>query len=94
MSLLRSFLGDKIREEMRNRVDEVLKAGGDWNSTAKELIAALDRHTEAIKNGTVDPTTLKAIEKSNSQLARSTKLLARAFDNHGRTLARLMVKIA
>jgi len=93
MSILGDILAGKIRQEMKSRVDQVLKAGDDWSRTAKELITALDRLTEAIKSGNPDSSSLEAVARGTKRLAFDTQKLTRAFEAHNKTLEKALTKI-
>jgi chromosome segregation ATPase len=82
---------DSIREDMKKRVDEVLKAGSDWKITAEKLTKTLEELTETIQRG--NPGDLKPIKTELKKLSRETRKLAAAFNNHRQTLASLMEKI-
>jgi chromosome segregation ATPase len=82
---------DSVREDMKKRVDEVLKAGSDWKATAEKLTKALEELTETIQRG--NPGELNPIRTDLKKLSRETRKLAAAFNNHRQTLANLMEKI-
>jgi len=90
MSIIGDFLTGKLRDEMRQRVDEVLRAGSEWSKTARDLIEALNRLTEAIEKGNTKPS--KTISRVARQLARQTKRLTKAFENHNKTLEKIVRK--
>jgi len=87
--IVKDLLGNTIRREMKRRVDEVLKAGGEWNKTARELIEAMNRLSEAIEKGGIDRSNLKSISKSVKQLSKRTTRLAKAFESHHKTLEKI-----
>jgi len=93
MAILSDILTGRIRQEMKSRVEQVLKAGDDWSRTAKELIVAMDRLTEAIKSGSVDPKSLEGMVKGTKHLAANTEKLTKAFTNFNGTLERTLTKI-
>lgn len=76
---------DSIREDMKKRVDEILKAGNEWNKTAERLTQALEKLSETKE---MDP-----IKGDLKRLAKQTGKLARAFEAHRQTLANLTEKI-
>jgi chromosome segregation ATPase len=82
---------DSMREDMKKRVDEVLKAGMEWKATAERLTKALEELTETIQKGS--PGDLKPIKTDLKKLSRETRKLAATFNNHRQTLANLMEKI-
>ncbi len=93
-----------MREDMKKRVDEVLKAGAEWQATAEKLTKALEELTETIQKG--NPAVwsvfgdlnkagdLKPIKIELKKLSRETRRLATAFNNQRQTLANLMEKIS
>jgi len=92
MSVLDIFSG-RLRTEMRQRVDEVLKCGTAWNKTAGELIEAINRLTDSIQKGNTTPADSKAVARAGRKLAKETGRLTRAFAAHNQTLAEILVKI-
>jgi len=82
---------DTLKEDMKKRVDEVLKAGSEWKATAEKLTKALEELTETIQKG--NPGDLKPLRTEVKKLSRETRKLAAAFNNHRQTLANLMEKI-
>jgi len=78
---------------MKQRVDQVLKAGDEWSVTARELIAALDRLTETVKPGNVGPSSLDAVARGAQRLVVNTKKMTKAFKSRNRTLEEALVKI-
>ena len=93
MSIIGDLLTNKIRSELRNRVDQILKAGEEWSKTARELTDALDRLTEAIKSGEVDKSAVKSIASKTRRLSRDTKKLTKAFEMQTKTLEKALTKI-
>jgi len=79
---------DKIRGEMRSRVNEILKCGTDWQKTARELAEALDRLTEAIERNRPD-IDLTSLSKSANKLSKDTKKLIKALNKHSQTLSKI-----
>jgi len=84
------FLSGRLRQEMRQRVDEVLKAGNEWNQTARELIEAVNRLTDSIKAGNPKPLDSKLIARGTRKLAKETVRLTRAFEAHNKTLSEIV----
>jgi hypothetical protein len=82
---------DTIREDMRKRVDEILRAGNDWKTTAEKLTGSLQVLIEAIQKG--NPQDLQPIKSDLKSLSTQTRRLARAFEAHRETLASLIRKI-
>jgi len=76
---------------MKKRVDEVLKAGAEWQATAEKLTKALEELTKTIQRE--NPGNLKPIKTELKKLSRETKKLAGAFNNHRQTLVDLMERI-
>lgn len=83
----------KLRNEMKERVDTILKAEEEWSRTAKDLIVALDKLTKAVENGNVDASTIKPVTKGVTGLTRSTKLLSKGFSSHANTLSKILGKM-
>lgn len=88
MSILGELLGSRIRREMKSRVDEILRAGNEWCKTANILTAELKRLADVIEGGSTG-SDLKALARTSRQLSKSTKRLARAFENHRKTLQKV-----
>jgi len=86
------LLSGKIRAEMKQRVDEVLKAGEEWNKTAKELTEALNRLTNAVLTGSPDPADAKLVARAARKLGKETARLTRAFEAHGQTLEKVLAR--
>lgn len=84
--MLKSLIGGAIREEMKRRVDEVLKAGSDWNSTATALNESLKQLVATINQGKVEPATLKSLGAPLRALGKKTDRLAKAFTSYEKTL--------
>jgi len=82
---------DSLRDEMKKRVDEVLKAGAEWKEAAEKLTKTIQDLTEAIKEG--QNVNLKPVKADLKRLTKETAKLARAFDNHRQTLAAIMERI-
>jgi len=89
--LIEKFAMGTIREDMKKRVDEVIRAGAEWNKTAKELEATLNRLIEAIQKG--NPVDLNPVNSNLAKLAKQTKHLSEAFENHRRVLTQILTKL-
>jgi len=92
MAILGDILSGKLRAEMKQRVEEVLKAGESWSSTAKELTEALNRLTAAALAGKADPEDAKLVARSSRKLAKETGRLRRAFEAHGEILKKILMQ--
>jgi len=90
MSILGDVLSGRLRQEMRQRVDEVLKSGNDWNQAARELTEALNKLTEAVQKGNFNPSFPKSVAQSARKLAKETTKLTRAFEAHSKTLSEIL----
>jgi len=90
MSVLGDLLSGRLRAEMRQRVDEVLKCGNEWSQTARELIEALNRLTDSIKKGNPNPLDAKLVAQGTRKLAKETRRLTKAFEAHNKTLAEIL----
>ena len=93
MGIVGDLLSGKLRKEMKERVDQVLKASEEWSRTAKELIDAMNRLSEAIRSGGIDNYDFSGVEKGLRSLARSTTSLRRSLDKHSRTLSKIMSRM-
>jgi len=90
MALLTDLFG--IKSEMRKRVDEVLKAGAEWNKTAQNLTDTLKELTKAIYEGKAQPEALKPLGPSIKNLGKQTSNLAKAFTSYQQTLNKIAGK--
>jgi len=90
MSILGDVLSGRLRQEMRQRVDEVLKCGNEWSQAARDLIEALNRLTDSIKKGNPDPSIPKSVVRASRKLAKETARLTRAFEAHNKTLSEIL----
>jgi hypothetical protein len=90
MSVLGDLLSGRLRAEMRQRVDEVLKCGNEWNRTARELIEALNRLSDSVQKGNPNPSDSKLVARGARKLARETGRLTRAFEANNKTLAEIL----
>ena len=93
MSIISDILTGKIRQEMRERVNEILAYGREWVQTAQKLTEALNNLTEEIRKGNVDPKSLKAVGRATSRLAKETSRLAKAVENHSSTLQKALAHL-
>jgi len=92
MSILGKITGlDAVRDEMRNRVNEILKCGNEWKITAEKLNQTLEKLIEAIEKG--NPTDLGPVKSDLKKLATQTRKLALAFEAHKKMLSSLSEKL-
>lgn len=91
--LLGGLLAGTLRSELKGRVDEILNSGKEWNATAKELTAALNNLTAAVKQGNVEPSTVKPVIKNSKVLAAKTARLTRAFETYQVTMKDIMTRV-
>jgi len=91
--MLGDLLTGKLRAEMRQRVDEILKRGNEWNQAAQELTAALDRLTDAIQKGNFDPSNLKPMTKGLRKLGKTTNQLRMAFELYNKFLQEYLPRL-
>jgi chromosome segregation ATPase len=92
MSILGKIAGlDAIRDEMKRRVEEILRAGNEWRATAEKLAQAIQELTEAIEKG--EKSSVPQVKDELKKLSSQTARLARAFEAHRRTLESLASKI-
>jgi len=82
MAIFGDILSGKLRAEMKQRVDQILNCGEQWDKTARELIEALNRLTDAIQKGNVDPASVRLVARGTKKLSTETTRLAQAFINH------------
>jgi len=92
MAIFGDFLSGKLRAEMKQRVDEVLAAGKEWNTTARELTEALNRLTSAVLAGSPDPADAKLVARAARKLGKDTGRLRRAFEAHGEMLEKILTR--
>lgn len=90
MSVLGDLLSGRLRQEMRQRVDEVLRCGNEWNQTAQKLIEALNKLTDSIQKGNTIPANAKQVATGARKLAKETQRLTRAFEAHNKTLSEIL----
>lgn len=90
MAIIGDLISGKLRAEMKERVDEILKCGEQWDKTARELIEALNRLTDAIQKGSVDPSSVRPVARGSKKLAKETTRLAQAFINHRAFLEKIL----
>jgi len=82
---------DTIREDMKKRVDEILKAGNEWQRTAEKLTKTIQTLIETIEKG--NPKDLQPIKGELKKLTTQTRRLAKAFQQHRKTLNTLARKL-
>jgi len=92
MTMIGDILSGRLRQEMRQRVDEVLRCGNEWNQTARELITALNNLTDSIQKGKPNPTPFKSVTQGARKLAKETRRLTNAFQAHNKTLTEILAK--
>lgn len=92
MAILGDFLSGKLRAEMKSRVDEILKCGERWDKTALELVEALNRLSDAIEKGSVDPSSVRPVARASKKLSKETRNLAQAFINHRAFLEKILTR--
>lgn len=92
MGMIGDFLSGRLRQEMKQRVDEVMRCGNEWNKTARELIDALNKLTDSIQKGSSDPAIPKQVVGTSKRLARETARLSSAFESLNRTMAVIVEK--
>jgi len=93
MSILGDLLTGKLRQEMRERVDEIITYGKEWIQTAQKLTEAINNLTEEIRKGNVNPKSLKSLNRTASKLAQQTANLTKALISHNETLQKILSKI-
>ena len=92
MSVLGDLLSGRLRTEMRQRVDEILKCGNQWDQTARGLIEALNRLTDSIQKGNLDPSGVKPIAQGTRKLAKETRSLTQAFKSYQTILEKMLTR--
>jgi len=91
--IIGDLVSGKLRAEMKQRVDEILKCGEKWDETARELVKALDRLTDAIQKGNVDTSGVRSVARSSKKLSKETRNLAQAFINHRAFLQKIVERV-
>lgn len=89
--ILEKLAAGTIREEMKRRVDEIIRAGAEWSKAAKELEATLNRLIEAIEKN--EQFNLKPVNAGLSNLAKKTHQLTKALESHKEVLNKILTKI-
>jgi len=92
MSVLGDIFSGRLRQEMRQRVDAVLRAGNEWCSTARDLVEALNKLTNSIQQGNVNPVDVKIMAKSARTVAKKTEALTKAFLAHNKMLSEVLAR--
>jgi len=83
---------ESIREELKQRVNELLKAGEEWRKTADRLTAAIENLTAEIKSGR-NPKNLRTIKADLRKLAAETRNLSNSFGKVYRIVEEVSEKI-
>jgi hypothetical protein len=96
--LLGGLLESTIRKEMKNRIDEILRCGAEWNESAKILKNTLDKLITELQNATakgipLDPAAMKAISSPVTRLCKSTDRMARGFEGYSKTMTKISEKL-
>jgi len=92
LRVLGDLLSGRLRQEMRQRVDAVLRCGNEWNQTAQKLIEALNKLTDSIQKGRANPADVRAVATGAKKLAKETQRLTRAFEAHNKTLGEILAR--
>jgi hypothetical protein len=92
------ILESTIRKEMKNRIDEVLRCGREWDESAKALKASIDNlvaefKAAATKGVPVDPAAIKEIGSPISRLCQKTDKLAKGFESYTKTMTKISEKL-
>jgi hypothetical protein len=95
---LGGLLESTIRKEMKNRIDEILRCGREWDASAKELKISIDKLVIELQNAmakgvSVDPTAIKNIISPITKLCKVAGKLERAFDAYGKTMTKISEKL-
>jgi len=96
--LFGGILESTIRKEMKNRIDEVLRCGQEWDQTAKALKTSIDNlvaefKAAAAKGVSVDPAAIKEIGPPITRLCKNTDRLAKGFESYTRTMTKISEKL-
>jgi uncharacterized coiled-coil DUF342 family protein len=91
--MIGDILTGRLRTEMRQRVDEILKRGNEWNQTAGKLTEALNRLTDTIKESKFDPSNLKPMNKDLRKLSKTTIQLKMAFESYNKFLQEYLPRV-
>jgi len=92
MAIFGDLLSGKLRAEMKQRVDEILKCGEQWDKTARELVEALNKLTDAVQTGNVDLSSVRPVARGSKKLSKETRNLAQAFINHRAFLEKILTR--
>jgi len=87
--VLSHLLGENLRKEMREKVDQIMICGENWNKTAKRLCEDLEKLTAAIE-ASEKPQNLSYIKKSTTKLARESRALSAAFIDFNKYISGLL----
>lgn len=83
--VLGHLLGENLRKEMREKVEEIMICGENWNETAKKLCEDLEKLTVAIE-ASEKPQNLSYIKKSTVRLCNESRALSAAFIDFNKTI--------
>lgn len=87
--VLGHLLGENLRKEMREKVDQIMTCGENWNETAKRLCEDLEKLTAAIE-ASEKPQNLSYIKKSTTKLAGESRALSAAFIDFNKCISGLI----
>ncbi len=93
MSLIGDLLGGRLRREMQERVDQILKSGDDWRKKADELITALNKLSDCIEKSEPNQHPSSRVAKATRQLTTKTENMTNALQAHSQLLKDLISKI-
>lgn len=93
-----NILESTIRKEMKNRIDEVLRCGREWDQSAKTLNASIDNLVAALKavaekSIPLDPAAIKELSSPTTRLCKVTDRLAKGFENYTKTMTKISEKL-
>lgn len=83
--VLGHLLGGDLRKEMKEKVEEIMVCGENWNETAKRLCEDLEKLTAAIE-ASKKPPNLSYINKSTVRLCNESRTLSAAFIDFNKTI--------
>ena len=96
--LFGGILENTIRKEMKNRIDEVLSCGREWDKSAKALTTAIDCLVAELRAAKaagvpVNQETARQIGPPVSKLCKTTGRLAKSFEQYTRTMTKISEKL-
>ena len=96
--LLSGLVETAIRKEKKTRIDEELRCGREWDTSAKELKTSIDKLVTELQNAVakdiaVDPAAIKNVASPTTRLCKVTDRLARGFEAYTKTMTKISEKL-